>query len=327
MDLSSLDGAVLLYSSRGVADSTRRTYESGLRRYLSFCYVFGVSTPFPVSEPLLCYFVTFLAQEGVSPATIRTYLAAVRHAQVTRGLPEPRESSSLPRLRLVQNGVRRVRAESGNTQPSRLPITPSILRRIRPPALDRTGTASYEEVLLWAASTICFFGFFRAGEITVPMASSFDSAVHLTWGDVAISDDDAMLRVFLKRSKTDQYGRGVEIFVGRTGDNLCPVEAVRVYASRRGTSAGAFFCFSGGAPLSKSRFVAMVRSALARAGVPVSDYSGHSFRIGAATAAAEAGIPDSTIQALGRWTSSAFLRYIRSPREQLARFTNPIARS
>ena len=38
MDISSLDGALLCYSNRGVADSTRRTYGSGLRRYLSFCY-------------------------------------------------------------------------------------------------------------------------------------------------------------------------------------------------------------------------------------------------------------------------------------------------
>ena len=62
----------------------------GACRYL---YAFGVPAPFPVSETL-----TSLAQEGVAPSTIRTYLAAVRHAQIMKGLPEPRESSSLPRL-------------------------------------------------------------------------------------------------------------------------------------------------------------------------------------------------------------------------------------
>ena len=263
----------------------------------------------------------------MAPSTIRTYLAAVRHAQIMRGLPEPRESSSLPRLHLVQSGVRRVRAESGPTQPRRLPITPMLLRWMRPPSLGQPRAVSYDEALLWAAATTCFFGFFRAGELTVPTPSAFNSAIHLAWGDVSISEDGRMLRVFLKRSKTDQYGRGVEVFIGSTGDLLCPVDAVRVYAARRGSGEGAFFRTANGVPLSKPRFVEMVRSALTRAGIPTSGYSGHSFRIGAATAAAEAGIPDSTIQALGRWTSSAFMTYIRAPRETLARFSLPLART
>ena len=124
----------------------------------------------------------------------------------------------------------------------------------------------------------------------------------------------------------DQYGRGVEVFIRRTGNLLCPVEAVRIYVERRGSAAGAFFCSAGGLPLSKSRFVEQVRSALARAGISTERYSGHSFRIGAATAAAEAGVLDSTIQALGRWTSSAFLTYIRTPRERLANWSSSMAR-
>ena len=57
-------------------------------------------------------------------------------------------------------------------------------------------------------------------------------------------------------------------------------------------------------PLTKSRFVEMVRARLVRVGISHTGYSGHSFRIGAATTAAQAGIPDSAIQALGRWSSS-----------------------
>ena len=36
----------------------------------------------------------------------------------------------------------------------------------------------------------------------------------------------------------------------------------------------------------------------------------HSFRIGGASAAASAGVPDSQIQILGRWSSDAYRRYI-----------------
>jgi hypothetical protein len=71
-------------------------------------------------------------------------------------------------------------------------------------------------------------------------------------------------------------------------------------------------------PLTKPEFVAAVRKALAAIGYVDKDYAGHSFRIGAATAAANAGLEDSTIRTLGRWNSAAFLSYIRLPREQLA---------
>ncbi len=301
-------------------------YKTGLNRFLRFCCDHG-ATPFPVSENLLCYFVAFLAQQGLAPNTIKTYLAGIRHAQIIRGHPEPRQDSKLPRLRLVQTGVKKVRAERGLPMARpRLPITPALLRCIRgvwdPLALDP------DVVMLWAAAITCYFGFFRAGEITIPSASSYDPAIHLSWGDVAINSIQApaRVRVHLKRSKCDQLREGVDVFLGRTANELCPVTAVLTYMAQRGGQAGAFFRFRDGSPLTKARFVMRVRQALTAAGVNCTLYSGHSFRIGAATAASLAGIQDSTIQALGRWSSTAFLAYIRPPRDQLAGNSYPLAR-
>lgn len=299
-----------------------------MNRFLALCHALNIHQPFPVTELLLCYFAAVLAQRGLAPATIRTYLAAVRHAQVVRGFPEPRQQSTLPRLRLVQDGARRVRAEWGIPQArSRLPITPAVLRQIRASLVG--GTPDVDDIMVWAAATTCFFGFFRAGELTVPTCTAFNPAVHLAWGDVACDDGQppTMVRLFLKRSKTDQFGRGVDVYLGATGDDLCPVAAVLAYVANRGDTPGPFFRLADGTPLTKARFVAKIRGALERAGIPPTRYAGHSFRIRAATAAATAGVQDSTTQALGRWSSSAFLRYIRTPREQLAQLSRTIARA
>ena len=63
-------------------------------------------------------------------------------------------------------------------------------------------------------------------------------------------------------------------------------------------------------PLSRDQFVQKVKAALNAAS---KCYSGHSFRIGAATTAAAAGISADTIKMLGRWNSDAYQRYVRSP--------------
>jgi len=61
-----------------------------------------------------------------------------------------------------------------------------------------------------------------------------------------------------------------------------------------------------------------VREALHIAGVDGTSYSGHSFHSGVATAAAKAGVEDSTIKMLGRWKSDAYQVYIKIPRHHLA---------
>jgi len=75
-----------------------------------FCAKFGVSNPFPISQALLCYYVAYLANNGLAYQTIKTYLTAIRHIQIAQGLPEPKQYASMPKLKVVEKGVRKIRA-------------------------------------------------------------------------------------------------------------------------------------------------------------------------------------------------------------------------
>ena len=306
----------VLFSSKGIAASTHKTYGSALCRFANFCSCFSIMSPFPVSESVLCYFASYLAHQNLSPQTIKTYLADVCHTQITLGLPEPKEFAFLPRLHLVQAGIKRVYSQrSPQAKRIRLPITPAILKKMH--SHWSSVTADPDIKMLWAAAVLCFFGFFRSVELLVPSQKVYNAAEHLSWGDVTVDSQTSpkMLKVVLKKSKTDQFGAGAQVYVGRTGCTLCPVAAVLEYMVARGNEAGPFFRLANGRPLTKPLFTQRVRQALQAVGLPYNNFAGHSFRIGAAKAAAQAGVEDSTIQILGRWSSAAFLTYIRTPRE------------
>lgn len=123
--------------------------------------------------------------------------------------------------------------------------------------------------------------------------------------------------IYLRCSKGDPFGRGVRVYIGATGMDLGPIQAIVEYTGSRGTEAGPFFVFPDGTPLKKSTFVVEVRKATQQAGLEAQGYAGRSFCIGAATAAAQAAIEDSLIQTLGQWNSAAFLGCIRTLPQQL----------
>ena len=61
----------------------------------------------------------------------------------------------------------------------------------------------------------------------------------------------------------------------------------------------------------------LLRDSYRTAGLPYRSLKGHSFRIGAASVAIEAGLPDWLIKVLGCWSSDCYQLYIRTPQSTL----------
>ena len=326
MDVARLDQIIRCLLQRALAPSTRRSYEAAQKRHLSFCTKAQFS-PLPVNETLLCRFLASLTQDNLRFQTIKCCLSAVRCLQIMSGFSDPK-MSAMPLLEYFLRGVKLEQArQSPEAVRPRLPVTPTVLRKLRS-ELDKEPT-KWDNIMLWAACSTCFFGFLRSGETTVPSEKDYDSSALLSYGDVLFDStkSSTLTQVNIKASKTDLFRGGVAIYVGRTNNDVCPVAALAAYISIRGTKAGPFFLLENQTALTRDRFVRLVRNKLTAAGVDSSRYSGHSFRIGAATMASAYGVEDSLIQTLGRWKSSAYLLYIRIPREKLANLSTLLAKS
>ena len=277
-----------------------------------------------MTEQLLCSFAAFLADQGLAPQTGKSYLSAVRNLQISMGFPDPREQSSLPILKRVQAGISRARMLKGSPLRIHLPITANIMEQIYQ---TLKASAHPDKVVLWAISASAFFGFFRLRELLPESPTSFNQATNLAWGDVAVDNHSTprMVQFHVKVSKCDQFGAGSDVVIGRTGNDLCPVTALLRYIEVRGNLPGPFFLDTSHHTIAKPYFIAQIREILTSIGLPQHHFAGHSFRIGAATTAAAAGVEDSMKQSLGRWNSAAFLQYIRTPKEHLAAISEVLA--
>ena len=103
----------------------------------------------------------------------------------------------------------------------------------------------------------------------MPSLKEYDGGAHLSEGDVSLDSVKfpKMVQVRIKQSKTNPFRKGVMVYLGRTGGELCPVAAVSAYLAVRGRVPGPFFVFKGGEPLSGEIFVRRVCAALWKVGV------------------------------------------------------------
>ena len=95
--------------------------------------------------------------------------------------------------------------------------------------------------------------------------------------------------------------------IGATNQSMFPVTALLGYLAICPKRSGPLFIFQDGSKLSRERFDLSLHQVLSDVGVSMAQYSGHSFRISAATMATKLSVPDSLIKKMGRCKSSVFI--------------------
>lgn len=200
----------------------------------------------------------------------------------------------------------------GPTVDSRLPITGEILTKIVN-ALRHTIPDHAQMLLLKALFLIAFHGFFRLGELVITSKIRVDFVIQRS--DVrfeVVNNKLKHVQLILRHFKTISLGQPRFITL-ETSNNIhsCPVHALFQYLKHYRHLKGPLFQFLDGCPVSYSFVSRKLCEVIKFIGLDPKQYKGHSFRIGAATHAAQVGFSENAIQNMGRWKSDAVKRYIR----------------
>ena len=246
---------------------------------------------------------------NITFSTNKVYKSAIQHMHVTERCHEKFYTELIPRVQLALKDIQKSQATS-QTQRTCLPITLKILESIN--GLLTEEPHLYNNILIWAACCLAFFGSLRVSEFTIPNHTSYDNECYLSLPDISVDNRDhpQLLKVTIKQSKTDPYRKGVDLYLGAINGMLCPVKALLPYLAIRPERANSpLFILKDGRRLT---FCNILNTSLSRLGYDSALYNTHGFRIGAATTARQANIPDSSIQMLGRWKSNVYQAYIET---------------
>jgi site-specific recombinase XerD len=261
--------AVRAYQRRAKAKATVTAYRSDALIFDAWCREHGRAGSIPASPATVAAFLVAEAERGVKASTIGRRAAAIRYAHKLASQPDPTESED---VRSAMQGVRRT---IGAAQRRKAPATAEVLAAMlshTPPTL----TGARDRAIL----ALGFSGAFRRSEL-----------VALDVGDLA--DAPEGLRVTIRKSKTDQEGRGQEIAIPH-GRHVKPVAAVKDWIAAAGITTGPLFrpvsrsgTVRGAERLTDRSIADIVKRYATAAGLKVEDFSGHSLRAGFVTTAAE----------------------------------------
>lgn len=301
MEFFNIDVAALITESdrlanaAEVAESTRRNYASDWKGFTSWC-LRAARDPLPAEcETVLAYLADML-QHGRKVTTIERHAAGIKHYHRQAGLPLSEDY----RVNALIQGVRRLRGELPTQK------TPLVLETLR--RLCASPAAGDVEIRDRSVLTLGFGSAMRRSNLA-----------GLDLVDVAIVPKG--LLVTLKREKQNQKGQPRVVAIPRgIHPQTCAVVALQAWLAIRGQRAGPLYIrtYNGriGAlqrRLSPRVITAIVKRAIALAGLDPHTYASHSMRRGFVTTAFEAGVGEILIAATtGHRSLSSLRMYFRS---------------
>ena len=295
---------VLLNSA--LSSGSRKLYQRAWALLNDFYQQFyhSISPALSLTTPVLALFVSYLHARKLAPSTIKSYLLAIGYVHKWKGLRDPTRA-------FITDKLLTALSHQGSSD-IRLPILRPVIHALVG-SLNHNNSSAFHRTLFSTMFLIAIYGFFRIGELEAKNANSGGSVVQFSDMRFLMHDGNIhMLTTTITNFKHNTDKRPFVILSEREDSMpFCPVQAMLDYCKPRATQAGPLFCHSDTTPITMGQFNTERHRCLSFCGLGTSRYKGHSFRIGAASHAAEKGFSDAQNRTLGRWKSDAFKLYIR----------------
>ena len=262
------------YLDQARANATRQKYDRDWLAFSSWCQE-RRQPNLPAAPETVAVYLAAEAERGLAPPTLTRKVAAIGFAHRRAGLDPPHKQPGGTLIADTLAGIRRERLHAPSKKTAaEADILFAVLLQLQG---DRLADVRDRAILSFGMASAM-----RRSEL-----------VALNVND--IHAEARGLRITIRRSKTDQTGKGVTIGVP-AGKRLKPVEALQQWLKRAAISEGPVFrrLSTNGERVLASRLsdraiARIIKARFANAGFDPEAFSGHSLRSGFLTSAAAAG--------------------------------------
>lgn len=284
-DLSSIELETFdnIRSSKSI--NTIRAYKSDFNHFVNFCKKNNFKT-LPADPKIVSFYITDLSSTS-KVSTLKRRLASISVIHKLKGyyidIKHP----------LIIENLMGIQRKKGVFQKSKKPILINELKEIIS-IIDNSEKDESKKARDKALMLIGFSGGFRRSEL-----------VNIDLEDLEFTKEG--VKIFLKRSKTDQSGEGMIKAIPYFKDiNFCPIHSLKRWIEISQINKGLIF------DISDKMVAILIKKYLSEAGFDSEKYSGHSLRSGFATVAADSGADEKSIMTMtGHKTTQMVRRYIK----------------
>ena len=284
-DVKTLELETIENLKNSKANNTIRAYESDFKDFRLFCLKNSLKS-LPTEPKIISIYLTYLSK-NCKFSTLKRRIASIKVVHTMKG---HYLDSKHPIIMENLLGIKRM---NGSHQKSKKPLLINSLKQIIN-VIDEKENKEHKRMRDKSLILLGFSGGFRRSEL-----------VNIEYNDLEFVEEG--LKIFIKRSKTDQVGEGtIKAIPYFKNPEYCPVIKLKEWINYMNINKGKIY------DISDKLVSLIIKKYAVSVGLDPNNYSGHSLRSGFATSAAEAGAEERNIMSMtGHKSNQMVRRYIK----------------